>query len=311
MIWKTLKRLAPAVALALIASPAFGDSLAINFGANEPNGAATAVVNGLAGVFGTSIWNNTSNATGTAASLNADVGGVSTATSASVTWTSAGTWASAGRGEENNTAPPGNDFNLMQGYLDSGTTPETGVTVTVTGIDSIPVIDDLYNVAVYIKGGVNGRGGVYSIGGQSITHTDTVAFDGTFESGPTGDYILFKNITGNEFTLTSVADAVSFRAPINAIEIVPAIGLVGDADGDGVVDIADFDLIRGNFLNTVAAGQDGDLDFSATVDLVDFRIWKNAFGGGGPNSVPEPSTIAMLFLGGAGFVLARRLRTRG
>lgn len=308
MIWKTLKRVAPAVALALLASPAFGDSLAINFGADEPNGAGSAV-DGLAGAFGTTVWNNTTLADGTASNLLADDGGVSLATAASVTWSSTNTWSSTGRGEENNTAPAGNDRNLMTGYLDTLDVGQEGVSITVSGIDSVPFIEDVYNVAVYMKGGVVGRGGDYTIGNQTLQHFDSGPFTGTYVPGEQGDYIVFRNVTGNSFTLTSAA--VVTRAPVNAIEILPASAVIGDADGDGIVDIADFDLIRNNFLNTVTAGEDGDLDFSTVVDLSDFRIWKNAFGGGGPNNVPEPSTIAMLLLGGAGFVLARRLRTRG
>lgn len=310
MNWKMIARVAPAIALALLATPAFADSLAINFAADEPAGANTAVVSGTAGIFGTSVWNNTTLNNGTASNLVVDDGGVSVASTASVTWASPNTWAAAGRGEDNITAPAGNDYNLMQGYLDTGNTLETGITITVSGINSVPVIDDLYNVAVYIKGGVNGRGGDYSIGGQTLPHVDTAPFDGTYEVGPEGDVLLFRNITGDSFTLTSVA-TTGFRAPINGIEIVPAVGLVGDADGNGVVNIADFDLIRGNFLNTVAAGEDGDLDFSTVVDLTDFRIWKNAFGGAGPNSVPEPSAALLIVVGGAGLVLARRFRTRG
>jgi hypothetical protein len=34
---------------------------------------------------------------------------------------------------------------------------------------------DVYDVYVYIKGGINGRGGEYTIGGVTQTHTDTVA----------------------------------------------------------------------------------------------------------------------------------------
>jgi hypothetical protein len=308
MIWKTLTRVAPALALAF-ATPAFGESLAINFGADEPNAAATAVVNGPAGVYGTAIWNNTTLADGTASNLLADNNGVSLATTASVTWSSTNTWAAAGRGEENITAPPGNDFNLMQGYLDTLDVGQEGVSVTVSGIDSIPFIDGLYDVTVYMKGGVIGRGGDYTIGNQTLQHFDTGPFTGTYVEGEGGDYIVFKNISGDSFNLTSAA--VVTRAPVNGIEITPSEAVLGDADGDGIVDIADFDLIRSNFLNPVAPGEDGDLDFSATVDLVDFRIWKTAFGGGGPNSVPEPSAILLLVVGGAGLVVARRLRTRG
>lgn len=111
-------------------------------------------------------------------------------------------------------------------------------------------------------------------------------------------------------TLRNAGAANSMQ--IGEVELLEGIAtVIGDADGDGVVDLADFDLIRGNFRKTVAAGDDGDLDFSTVVDFDDFRIWKNAFGGGGPASVPEPATLSMIAIGGLGVLLARRLRARG
>lgn len=310
MIWKPVLRTVLTLALVQLAFPARGASLAINFGADEPGGAGTAVVSGPAGAFLTGVWNNTTTATSSATNLNLDNNGVSLATTASVDWSSPNTWASTGRGEVNNTAPAGNDFNLMQGYLDTGDVNGQGVSITVNNVPA--QLGASYDVAVYIKGGVNGRGGNYTIGGTTLPHLDTAAFDGTYEFGENGDWILFRGVTGSSFTLTSAASATGVRAPINGIEVISSLPtVVGDANGDDVVNISDFDEIRANFLDRVPAGSNGDLDLSTVVDLEDFRIWKTAFGGGGPSSVPEPSTVMLLFMGGAGLLLARRLRTRG
>lgn len=309
MIWKPFARTVLTLALVLIASPVWAASLAINFAADEPNGGNLAVVNGPAGAFLTGIWNNTTGASGTVSNLNLDNNGSSLATSASVTWSSPNTWASIGRGEANVTAPAGNDFNLMQGYLDTGDSNGVGVSITVNNVPA--QLGSSYDVAVYIKGGVNGRGGNYTIGGTTIEHNDTAPFDGIYDFGPTGDWILFRGVTGSSFTLTSAATPAGFRAPINAIEVINSLPTVpGDSNGDDVADMLDFDEIRNNFLERVPAGSQGDVDLSTIVDLKDFRLWKNA-AGGSPSGVPEPSTAVLLVMGGAGLALVRRIRTRG
>ena len=106
---------ASALVLASV-SAASAANVAINFGADEPNGAGSAVT-GAAGIYGTENWNNLVGASGSAASL---VNGVGDATAISIEWSSPNTWSSTGRGEENNTAPAGNDKNLMTGYIDTG-----------------------------------------------------------------------------------------------------------------------------------------------------------------------------------------------
>jgi hypothetical protein len=216
-------------------------SIAIKFGANEPVAPSTPLpVNGAAGVLNTATWNNTSGATGTANNLLADVAGTPTPTAASANWTSAGTWASTGRGEENNTAPAGNNRNLMAGYLDTGNTSTTSVTLT-----GLPIVAPAFDVYVYIQGGVNGRGGNYTIGALTDRHDVTAAFNGTFLedtnlAGTTAgsNYIVFHALpAATGFTLTAQAvdtgnGDTTLRAPINGIEIVavpePAmIGLAG------------------------------------------------------------------------------------
>lgn len=71
----------------------------------------------------------------------------------------------------------------------------------------------------------------------------------------------------------------------------------GDANSDGLVNMLDFEIIRANFFTGTSIPQ-GDMDFDRDVDFDDFGIWKDAFGGGGPSTIPEPSTIALLATGG-------------
>jgi hypothetical protein len=136
---------------------AAGNTIAINFGADEPDGARSDV-EGAAGVLGTSVWNNVDGGSGSGNFLTADVDGTAGLTGVSVTWSSPNTWSSRGRGEENNTGT-GEDADLMTGYIDTnGTDPNN---VTVNGLPE----DMAYDVIVYMKGGVIGRGGDYTLQG--------------------------------------------------------------------------------------------------------------------------------------------------
>jgi len=216
------------------ASPG-GVSAAIKFGADQPDGPPadpadmdTSQVNGPAGVLNTAIWNNFSGPNqATPQTVNADINGVSTPSTVTVSWSSAGVWSSTGRGEENNTAPAGDNRDLMAGYLDTGGAGGVPVVVTVAGIPPLPGLP-VYDVYVYTQGGVNGRGGTYTIGGTTLEHTVTAAFSGAFlqdtidpGTTPNSNYLVFRGLSGPTFTLTATPTiGAPARAPINAIEIV-------------------------------------------------------------------------------------------
>jgi len=201
-------------------------SIAIKFGTDQPGrpGDANSAVTGPAGVLNTSIWNNFGGASSASPQVVvADIGGTSTAVGTTVSWSSANTWASSGAGEENNTAT-GENGDLMGGYLDTAGAGGTGVSITVAGIPSVPSFD----VYVYMQGGVTGRGGTYAIGASSKEHTGDAAFTGAFledtldpGTTPGSNYIVFHNLTGTGFTLTTTPTIGNpARAPVNAIEIV-------------------------------------------------------------------------------------------
>ena len=60
---------------------------------------------------------------------------------------------------------------------------------------------------------------------------------------------------------------------------VEQVGTPGDADGDGDVDLDDFNILKGNFGMTAGATTaQGDFDGDGDVDLDDFNILKGNFG---------------------------------
>ncbi len=86
---------------------------------------------------------------------------------------------------------------------------------------------------------------------------------------------------------------------------------VGDFNGDGTVDLADFAILTANF-NQPGDATTGDTNFSLTVDLADFLNFRRSFnaaaGAATATSVPEPSTWLLSLLSTA-LVGACRRRT--
>lgn len=88
----------------------------------------------------------------------------------------------------------------------------------------------------------------------------------------------------------------------------------GDVNFDGVVDIADFNLIRDNFGDAVNSRALGDLNRDAVVNLEDYNLWATAVdpliaAQASWTAVPEPSSVALIAVGILGFVAARKRRS--
>jgi len=85
----------------------------------------------------------------------------------------------------------------------------------------------------------------------------------------------------------------------------------GDTDDDGDIDLDDLIPIRENYLESVGQRILGDLNGDSLVNSIDFREWKTAFiNQGGAltdadlrflSAVPEPSTAGLLLLAGLAF----------
>jgi hypothetical protein len=226
--------------------------IGINFGADEPTEADPAgsalLATDVAGVpaVAQANWNNLSGlGDGTTSSpVLSDTGA---GTSVTVIWDSANTWASTGKGEENNQFPDGPDHTLMTGYLDTG--DATTSHVTIAGIPETLTGANGYDLYVYALGGVGGRGGGYRVvdAAGAVLKDYVLATSDTnstsYKEVPqnlaagvhgVGNYIVFKGLKASAITIeaTTVAPQGSGtppRAPINAVQLVPAAPAAGSA----------------------------------------------------------------------------------
>ncbi len=101
------------------------------------------------------------------------------------------------------------------------------------------------------------------------------------------------------------------------LNLVGEVRLGGDATGDGIVNLADFGVLRGNFGTNVSDYTLGDFDRNGVVNLADFGILRANFGQSASlaadvalmeawvATVPEPVGLSLLALGG---LLLRRRR---
>lgn len=192
----------------------------------------------MAGVVPQRSWNNlTTGGTGSGVNL----GGTVTAS-----------WSTPGGGTHGfgalGTAPA--DYALVQGYLDTGDTSTT--TLTVSGL-KFP----LFDVIVYSVGdnGSATRVGKYTLSGPAISTISKFVrddggasdFDGIYTEAdstsggagaPSGNYCRFRNVRGSSFTIAAKGDYASDahpRAPLNAIQIVPiyTVPFLSDAAAAG------------------------------------------------------------------------------
>jgi hypothetical protein len=257
-------------------------------------------------------------------SLVYDNNGTSVPSTATVSWTSPNTWRSGG----NNQLPVGPQRKLMSGYIDTGNTNTTTVSVTVNNID--PALRaQPYDVYVYFvsDSGAN-RGGGYTltpdVGSPILKYGSTMANPTSHVEDPgtdadisiDGTYLKFTGLTATSFTIVGDATLTTpngFRAPINAIQLGPPV-LPGDVNRDGAVNINDFHIIRSNLFKTNQTRAQGDLvGGNGVVDFADYREWKIRAGAGGAGaslSVPEPGAGLLVAIGASLAALASRRARR-
>ena len=127
------------------------------------------------------------------------------------------------------------------------------------------------------------------------------------EDGDTGNYILFEGLTG-DFQAQVWGDNFTHLG-VAGMQIKDAeMTLEGDANLDGVVDAADYILIKQNMgLPVGVAGEDGDIDGDGTVDFDDLQSLIIGMGGAGQSpAIPEPASLFVLLAAGLPAVLKRR-----
>jgi hypothetical protein len=203
--------------------------LSIDFGVGG-QGAPAMTATEVAGVKAVSRWNSAMGASGTLSSglVFADGGSL---TGTTVMWM-APSAASPSTGLYSvGVSNATGDGHMLNGYLDPSLSPAYTATITVNGLPA-PFTTGGYDVYVYYMAQLNSgvtRRYKLTIGQKSLTVSQNGPSPATFSKhtqaadGGTGDYVLFTNVTGASFTLTSAAVSASdniMRAPINGIQIV-------------------------------------------------------------------------------------------
>jgi hypothetical protein len=98
----------------------------------------------------------------------------------------------------------------------------------------------------------------------------------------------------------------SIASSVSTFEVAP---LPGDANGDGVVDAADYVILKRHFGTSTGAGaSEGNFDYDGEVDWADLRVLTGNFGAGGgaPAVLPEPASLTLLACGFAALLRRRR-----
>ncbi|MFO0897485.1 MAG: Ig-like domain-containing protein [Pirellulales bacterium] len=115
----------------------------------------------------------------------------------------------------------------------------------------------------------------------------TLFADGSFQYTPAAGFSGYDSFTYR------ANDGVSSSVPANVFLRVGVPPLVGDANGDGRVDLTDFGLLKANFGSGTTRAK-GDFNGDQKVDLTDFGILKQNFGVQGSRSLAQSDSAGDL-----------------
>lgn len=151
----------------------------------------------------------------------------------------------------------------------------------------------------------------------AITGTDTTYQSNTAKGlglGKTYKVLAGDPAIGHQIAFTVGAPTGSNYPEVDNINLFQGV-LPGDVNLDGVINGADFNIIRDHFRQTVTDRSMGDLNGDNVVNFVDYLQWRSNAGPGagaltlGGGSVPEPTGLTLAVIG-MGAILAGRSRRK-
>jgi hypothetical protein len=127
------------------------------------------------------------------------------------------------------------------------------------------------------------------IGPQGCTPFEGVSSDVIVQFGVLGEHTYQANRSNREYTCCG-------DSPDATLLLTAATGILGDGDGDGVVDLDDYEIWKSDF------GTDStraDYNGNGVVDLGDYAVWRDNLGATAPSfqlsqTIPEPSSLLLL-----------------
>jgi hypothetical protein len=156
-----------------------------------------------------------------------------------------------------------------------------------------------------------------------LSATSTELTEGPF-TGPGGSLQALRSVTLGSIWNPGVVPYTDLVFDIHqdtqAVTVNIQLAVAGDYDHNGTVNQADYTVWRQNFGSTSLLDADGNIN--GVVDAADYMIWRknvgNSLPGAGSGSglslglvsgaVPEPTTGALIWLGGSALLLRARRR---
>jgi hypothetical protein len=195
-----------------------------------------------------------------------------------------------------NFASGGLNHQTLRGNADSGTTTAVDYTSSFTAggdIDLKIVLDTTgatYTAEYFAKRPTDGAYSPVSAGALPLNAQDI---------GAVG------------IALSNAASLIDARITNFTLETNGPVIIPGDVDGNGTVNILDFNVIRDNLFNAATSRAQGDLNSDGQVNFTDFRLWKSVASAEllaeiGAFGVPEPTSVALSLAAGVALVSLRR-----
>jgi hypothetical protein len=234
---------------------------------------------------------------------------------------------SLSRGQGNVSGPSASDYGVWGGSLTFNTNPATQF--SFSNQTPTNATYDFFSVAIHELGHVLGIGTADSwsnqAGSGSFSGPHAKAANGGVNVPLTGDkgHWLGGTMSDGRYAAMDAALYYNTRTGFTSLDFagladigwnVAPLGISGDVNHDGVVDIQDITSVANHWLTPSPYG---DANHDYTADIQDLTVianhWLQTSGGGGSLAVvPEPATIGSLMIGAIMAAMAlRRGRRRG
>lgn len=201
-------------------------------------------------------------------------------------------------------------YNLYEAVGNGGPTPDVGPLAATNDKLSMGIVDSIqYNQPV--PGAPTSR--VYNGAGAPVLGI-SVGYADLYGAGLPGQWIDVTGLASGQYFLevkidpynrVLESDDTNNSTSILVDLTVPSPRPVGDFNGDGLVNLADYTVWRDTLGQVVAPGTAADGDGDGAITPLDYTVWKDHFGPPTPAaaialaSVPEPSSVLPLSLLGA------------